>query len=566
MRRAFCSILAAATIAAALVAAGPARAQCTGWPVVCTGVPPAGGVAGGGMGGAMGAVGIGIGLLGILQQMDQPPPPQPPADAVAPGPVPGAGSYGAAPAAPGPSVEAQKSAILMQMHPLSIGGSYGATSPSAPASISADAQPSSLVNPIAPPTATGANSDGGAGLSAGDPGQAWKSSMLKQMRPLNGTDEAASANARAPFDTAGNPAHSAADQLCQAAGAGNGCIGRPGAGSAEPNATAGSGAVAVAGAGAGLMVPPSPRLVCGARLDIAEPVALGAPASASGRAAGFPIASSLDQLRSFDYSDIKANLAAMNPEQLARMKVASAQEAARLEATIDAIKVKLFAAGLGAASPVGPLLDVANDALLETASDELPFWRQMAALAQKQPRTRARMPPDEQHAAAGDALDQVDTSVDGMKKLAALIDKFGQQAKDLPPERAGTPTLAFGLGHALVEGILAHEAARKGDRMRASAHTGNALQALSPLAELLLPEEWLPFLSKAEGMQQTALIAIDLAVHYREGAKARSQALDAQAANQALSLALRTRVDALKGKLRDIRNLQQAIAQEPRCA
>jgi hypothetical protein len=545
-------------------------------PGVCVmycGAAPTGGF--GGVGSAMGMVGLGLSVLGLIQEMDQKPaPPQPPFAT----PPARQRSYEAAPPTNTPSatarLDAQKAAVLTRLRPLWT-GSYAATDPSPPPTTSSAVEPQkvAILNQMRPLTPTQANSIGGTGISSGgnDPMSAQKAAMLQHMRPLNGADETISAKARAPFDTAnpGSPSHSAADQLCQAAGAGNGCIGKftPGqAGSTGPTVAPNGGTVAVATEGISLTGTRSRGLVCGAKLDVIQPVALDGMGNMPGRAEGFPIASSLDRLLTFDYSDIKANLAAMSPGQLARMKLAAGQEAARLEATIDALKVKLFASEIGAASPLDSLSDVAREAVLETAKDELPFWRQVEALAQKNRTKSEPVPVAEEYETVAKYLDQVDKSGDYLKKLVKYLDRVGRGSKPLKPQPPGFPSLEWAYGRSLVEGILATDAASNGDKSRASEHAANAAQALLPAAEWLVPEESLPFLVQWESKLNVSLVAVELWAHYREGIDAHADALQAQTASQALSLELKTRVDRLKGKLRDIQNLQQVIAQEPRCA
>ncbi|HXZ03035.1 MAG TPA: hypothetical protein VEI03_23815 [Stellaceae bacterium] len=173
----------------------------------------------------------------------------------------GAGSYAATPPwnpswiSPGTTFVTldQKSMLLNQMRPLAT-GSYAATDPSSPATTSdVEAQKSGILGLMRPLDATSADGTGGAGIgsTAAAPLQTQKAAMLQNMRPLNGeaakldgSDEAISDRAQVPFDKAvPNSANSAANQLCQAAGAGSGCIGTfnpRGTGSVAAGANAGT--------------------------------------------------------------------------------------------------------------------------------------------------------------------------------------------------------------------------------------------------------------------------------------------------------------------------------------
>src|SRR5258708_11907241 len=143
-----------------------ASAQCTGWPVTCTGVPavPAGGFHSGGMGGmggAASALGIGLSILNMLldQQMQS--------GNQAPGSPPPVTDNGA-PTAPAPDgrpvTESQKAAILSQIRPVRT-GSYAATAPSTASTTSdVEAQKTAILNQIRPTTG---GSGGGTGLSSG---------------------------------------------------------------------------------------------------------------------------------------------------------------------------------------------------------------------------------------------------------------------------------------------------------------------------------------------------------------------------------------------------------------
>jgi hypothetical protein len=524
-----------------------ASAQCTGWPVTCTGVPhvPGGGFGSGGMGGAASALGIGFGILNILldQQMqsgNQAPPGNPP-------PVTG----NDAPTAPNPAArpvtESQKAAILSQIRPVRT-GSYAATAPSTASTTSdVESQKLAILNQIRPTTGTSA---GGAGSSSGSAQKAAKQSRTQE------SAEAASANRREPFDSAKpGSTRTAADQLCQAAGNPNNCIGKFGgsrtASAASPGADTAPGAVVLpAGAGA----PRVPDQVCGASLPLDRPVKVAGFGLGPRRAAGYPIAHDLDQLRSFDYSDIKANLRASSPEQLAKWTLQARQEIATLETVIDTLKVKLFASELGATVPVKSLSEAAKDALYESVKDAVPFWRQMEALGQRKAEGDVKT--------AAEHFDAVDKAV---LERDIATGKLAKALGGIVEEMPGLLELTRNYATSLLEATVAVDYASKGDKGAASEHAGKAAAALIPMAQWVVPAEALPTLVKSEAWAKVAIIAIEVSARGTEVVMTRSEALDAQAAAQETARELANRVDGLNAKLRDLRNVQQLIAQEPRC-
>ena len=98
-----------------------------------------------------------------------------------------------------------------------------------------------------------------------------------------------------------------------------------------------------------------------------------------------------------------------------------------------------------------------------------------------------------------------------------------------------------------------------------SEHAGKAAAALIPMAQWVVPAEALPTLVKSEAWAKVAIIAIEVSARGTEVVMTRSEALEAQAAAQETARQLANRVDGLNAKLRDLRNVQQLIAQEPRC-
>ena len=523
-----------------------ASAQCTGWPVTCTGVPhvPGSGLGSGGMGGAASALGIGFGILNILldQQMqsgNQAPPGNAP-------PVTG----NDAPTAPNPAArpvtESQKAAILSQIRPVRT-GSYAATAPSTASTTSdVESQKLAILNQIRPTTGTSA---GGAGSSSASAQKAAKPGRTQE------SAEAASANRREPFDSAKpGSTRTAADQLCQAAGNPNNCIGKFGgsrtASAANPGADTAPGAVVLP------LNPGTSRVpdqVCGASLPLDRPVKVAGFGLGPRRAAGYPIAHDLDQLRSFDYSDIKANLRASSPEQLAKWTLQARQEIATLETVIDTIKVKLFASELGAGVPVKSLSEAAKDALYEAVKDAVPFWRQVEAAGQH--KAEADVKTAAEHF---DAVDKAVLERDlSTGRLAAALRGIA--------ERADLLELTRSYATSLLEGTLAVDYAFKGDKGAAWEHIGKAASALIPMAQWVVPAEALPTLVKSEAWAKVALIAIEVSARGKEAVDARSEALEARTAAQETARELANRADGLNAKLRDLRNVQQLIAQEPRC-
>ncbi len=117
----------------------------------------------------------------------------------------------------------------------------------------------------------------------------------------------------------------------------------------------------------------------------------------------------------------------------------------------------------------------------------------------------------------------------------------------------------------MLEGTLAVDYAFKGDKGAAWEHIGKAASALIPMAQWVVPAEALPMLVKSEAWAKVALIAIEVSARGKEAVDARSEALEARTAAQETARELANRADGLNAKLRDLRNVQQLIAQEPRC-
>jgi hypothetical protein len=178
----------AITLAATGGLSSQANAQCTGWPVTCTGVPGAG-VPGGGAAGAAAAGVLGIGLQLLLQQSTQPQATVPPA-APQPAPV----TPDADQIAPD-----QRERILNGLRPIG-SGSYTATDP-APATTT-----ESLLDQLRP---IGADSES-------------NSALVDGLKPIPGLGTSPGADSVAGTASSST---SAADQLCEAAGQGKGCIG-----------------------------------------------------------------------------------------------------------------------------------------------------------------------------------------------------------------------------------------------------------------------------------------------------------------------------------------------------
>jgi hypothetical protein len=579
-----------------------AQAQCTGWPVHCTGIHPGGG----GMGGmgASTAIDIGFTLFSIfMDQMQQQP---------APGPSPPAnpsvtnGGYFATPAdtppppnpGPSPLTLQEKSSLLNQMRPVTR-GSYGTSSPSNPQVTSAvEADKAALLGQMRPITATAPTSIGGAGVT-GSANPAQGQQAVQQGQPnnskLNGPDERASANARQPFDTARQPARTAADQLCQAAGRANGCIGsftssgRPGASPPKLN---------IAATDAGVVFLQPPRHVCGVDVAMGQPVAVTGPDPL--RASGMPLfGDSLDRLRSFDYSDIKANLRAMTPAQLARMRLAALQQSARLAVTIDALRIKLFQGGLAAAIPIESFGDTARKGIVDWLESTLPFWEtakklgggkedeETAVAVSKFKAVKEYMKEAKEYqeksekvaeilgkAASDGALatakeelaktkEKLERSLAQVRKL--MGDKNVKVPNGKPPELPGMGKLAWAYGNSLANASIAADAASDGRWGEASEYAGRAAKDLEPMAEMLLPEEALGFLGAADGYLGVAIAAIDLSAKYGNAYLDKKEKLDRKAEGEKLTRDLTAMVDALKGKQRDLDNLVRMIDEEPRC-
>ena len=180
------SLIVATALLATMVVSPSASAQCTGWPVTCIGVPHGGmSLPGGGAGAAIGIFGLGLQLL-IDQSMQQPTLPQQPPDA--------SSVVITNPAARDPDLiaPAERTRVLNELRPLGA-GSYVATE-------SAATTTDSLVDQLRP-----IGSDGGSVAA------------LDALKPLG---------AEQPGGPGDSPnSTSAADQLCDAAGQGAGCIG-----------------------------------------------------------------------------------------------------------------------------------------------------------------------------------------------------------------------------------------------------------------------------------------------------------------------------------------------------
>ena len=562
-----------------LASSGAVQAQCTGWPVSCVPMHPGVGGGGMGMGAASAAFDIGITLFSMMLQQQQ----QTDTTAVAPQSTMTTGSYSATPAlgapapappAPSPLTLQEKSSLLNQIRPLSTRGSYAATSPASPATTSAlEADKAALLGQMRPLGSASATGTGGSGVGpSAAPAAPGQKVVASQSQPannakLNGPDENASANARTPFDTAGNQTpRSAADQLCQAAGRANGCIGSF-TGSSGPRATnvTADGAVKlpIASTVPGVVSLPSTRRICGADVVLDQPqFVTGADPL---RAGGFPIGHTPDELRVLDYSDIKANLAAMTPLQLAKMRLAAQQQAALAAVAIDGLRTKLFQAGLAGATPipVEKWPDAAKAAMIEAAKDAVPFWRSAEELARKEAAedAAAKLKTLKEYVDQGGEID------DKREELMKFLDKSsGVEEHEPKSNLPGTKQLSLSYFDSLVHGMLAVDAAQKGHWGDASTHAANAVQDLRPMADLVLSEDALLTLGRAEGPLGAALFSVDAYAKYKNSALEKQELLDKKAKGQELSLALATRLDALKGKQRDLENLLRMMAEEPRCA
>lgn len=185
----------------------PCQAQLTGsWATgfAATGCGACTGAATGGVGGAamgMDMLGLGITLFGAIQSMDQQQ-----KGAASGGSAAGSGATAPIGIFPSDFTNQQRSVLFSGMRPIGM-GSYLATAPDSPVATSSIAD---VVNEIRPLNASRATMTGGAGTSVvSAPIAAQKTALLVGMRPLNGR--------------ASQP-HTAADQLCQAAGRKSGCI------------------------------------------------------------------------------------------------------------------------------------------------------------------------------------------------------------------------------------------------------------------------------------------------------------------------------------------------------
>lgn len=185
-------------------------AGCIGTPTISPRGPVGGGMGGlGGMNNALGAFSFGLGILNMMQEM------QDSAAAEAPQAV------------PTPSM------------PANLGGYTTYAQPSAPPTDTFNLERNSLLDQFR-------SVDDSNGPAISDPSnpaigtdptvQAEKSTLMGEMRDLGNGDETASANAQVPFDTAGaNQGNTAANQLCSAAGAQAGCIKFPKIGGGAPS-------------------------------------------------------------------------------------------------------------------------------------------------------------------------------------------------------------------------------------------------------------------------------------------------------------------------------------------
>jgi hypothetical protein len=498
----------------------------------CT-LPMAPGGLGGaaGFSGAMTGMSIGLGILSILQGLDEAQQEQ------AAAPVPLAPITVDAMAAP-------RAAILGRLRPMGR-GSYEATAPDAPI----DTQRAAILDQIRPPDASPATMTGGAGIGAGAGGVP-DAALLAQLRPI-GAAEAASADARAPFDTPkpGPAPHNAADQLCQAAGADNGCIGTPG----RRSGTTVGGAVPVAETDAAIAVPPL-RGGCRAAQDLDRPVALPGVAAVSARDSGYPIAATLDRLQAFTYSDALANLRSMSPKQLATLRSAARQDAARIEQTIDLLKARLFGAELGATAPLQSWADAGTDEALEAARDVVPFWRQMATLGRHA--TKAELQTVKEF------LDQVDTAATAKD----IADGSLARALHGVAERPALPELVRTEAAAVMATVEAAEAARNGDWAGAAAHGGEAANALLPSAHWLVPEGAAQTFVRWQAYLTVGLIAVDIGARSYALGVTQAAARNAQVASAASAMRLSRLVQGLGAKLEQARTAERLIDETLHCS
>jgi hypothetical protein len=351
-----------------------------------------------------------------------------------------------------------------------------------------------------------------------------------------------------------SPPEAAADQLCEAAGANAGCIQK-----FTPSRTGGDRPISEPANKTALAAPPPPVVrpqeapLWSLRPNVNQHLSFPPP----GRAGGYPIANSLDELRSFDYSDIRANLAAMSPQDLARLKLASKQqEAARLDGVIEGLRRKYFPLSATAATPVDAWADVAKQAVLEAAKEQVPFWRQAAATRSPKPAEAVATPASDEYEIVAGYLGQADK----LREYVGLIEEFLHE-----PEPPPVITLEWVYGRALVESVLAADGAAKGDKMSAFRHSGEAADALIHVADFVMSEAMLSSLTKSQVSLAVGLAAVDLAAHGYDLTTARLQAGAAHDDASTRSIEIAARVDALKGKLRGMQNLERMAAELLHC-
>ncbi len=496
----------------------------------CTGLPHTTGVPGA-AGAAAGILGIGVQMLmqQSIENQSGVAPPTAPSAVQAPGSTDSSASQ---------VTPDERRSLLNQLRPLGR-GSYGASDPGTSATTDA------AINQIAPTT--------------GDANtlQSQKTLLLEQMRPI-GSAEAASQGARAPFDTASpnGVAHTAADQLCQAAGKGPGCIRTPPR--VRQTATVArtrstdipGGAIPI---GNTTIVSPD-RTSCGIPLSIDRPVALGRLVMDPHRDAGYPIASTLDELRALGYSDMRANLAAMKPEQLAKLRLLAHQETVRISTTLNVVHERLFSAEIGAMAPVPSYSRAAKEAAFEAVKDIAPFWRQMEALG----KGRAKADTD---TVAG----YIDETENFATERDIVNGKLLGALRGVMEEHHGLGELVKHQAGATLETILAVDSASKGDKGKASEHAGKAVQHLLPVSSWIVPESALPRLAQWQAYLTIGLIVIDTGFRAREAYAGPAEAESVRAQQEQSMRDVSLRVDALKGKLHDIEQLQNLITQDPRC-
>ncbi|MFQ6006450.1 MAG: hypothetical protein ACE5OQ_13210, partial [Woeseia sp.] len=398
-----------------------------------------------------------------------------------------------------------------------------------------------------------------------------RAAILQQLRPP-GPLEDQSAKCRAPFDTAapGSSATTAAEQLLQAADAGNGCIdGIPsqGAGTvAIDDLPIGSGTTAPgkgieSGGGPGQSdqaVSGTTRTqtvgqVCGVKVAFYRPVSLLRANLGPGRASGYPIASTLDQLVSFDPGDISANLATMSPQELAAMKGLARQNATSLEVAIEHLRIKLTREQFRAASPVKTLDQAAVETIIESLKAAVPFWLAMEDLGQSSAGSG--------HESAVEPIDQAEDAISAQGFAASLVDWLdGVAAQSTASKIVRASAQSF------IEIIRAAEAASQGSNGAAVEHLGKAANASWPLTEILVPESAVPTLAKSQGYLEAALIIIELGTRAYDVNMARADAIEAQTAARDLSFELTNHINRLDKKLRDTRFVEQLVAEKLHCS